>query len=48
MNKELKIKVVYNDGAVIFLDYMTGNLEVVKSAFANGSIKLYGIVKAGY
>lgn len=50
MNNEmraLKIKVTYNDGVVIFLEYGESNLAVVKSAFVNGSIRIYDIVKVG-
>jgi hypothetical protein len=39
----MKIQITYNDGAVIFLDYMPSNIEAAKTAYANGSIKKYTI-----
>ena len=39
----MKIQITYNDGAVIFLDYMPSNIEAAKTAFENGSIRKYQI-----
>jgi len=39
----MKIQITYNDGAVIFLDFMTSNIEAAKTAYANGSIRKYEI-----
>lgn len=39
----MKIQITYNDGVVIFLDYMIGNIEAAKAAYVNGSIRKYQI-----